>query len=444
MSMRRKIYDALLEWKKGDGESAMLIEGARRVGKTFVAEEFGRNEYRSFIVVDFRDEDVVRAFEEYGADLDLLFSTLSLIYGTRLYRGESLIVLDDVHRYIRARQLIKDLVKDRRYDYIETGSLVSIRTRSSDIVIPSEEDRLVLRPMDFEEFLWALGEGPALETMRGCFERRVPVGDATHKRMMHLFKQYVLVGGMPQAVSEYAESRNLERTDLVKREILGICRKDIGDWAGNDADRVRDIFDRIPEELDRKDKVFTLSTIGRNARMREYERSFMWLADCHVANLCMNSNSPDIGLSVFADRPALKCYMADTGLLVTHACAEGGYADNELYRSILLDGVGVNEGMLLENVVAQTLASKGDRPFFLSRGRNDPDGPMRVDFLVRRRGRICPVVVKPGNRIRDHRSLDNFLKKYGKRLGQAYVVHTKDLSVEDGIVYLPAYMTMLI
>lgn len=444
MAMKRKVYSELLDWKKGEGESALLIEGARRVGKTFIAEEFGRNEYRSYIVVDFTDDQVIEAFEQYHTDFDLLFSSLSAIYNTKLYRRESLIVFDEIQNYLEARQLIKKLVKDRRYDYIETGSLVFILTKSSNILIPSEEDRVEMHPMDFEEFLWAMGEDQALRMARDCFEKMMPMGDAVHKKMMRLFKQYVLVGGMPQAVSKYLESRDFDDADRAKRRILGLYREDIGKWANGNTNHVHNVFDRVPEELNRKDKVFTLSSIDKNARMREYEDSFMWLVDGRIVNLCLNSNNPEIGLSVYSDRPTLKCYMADTGLLVTHAFSDRRSMENELYKAILLDGIGINEGMLMENVVAQTLVSIGDRLFFYSRGREDPDGQMEIDFLIRRNGRICPIEVKSSKRSRDHKSLDRFRERFGKRLGQSYVIHSKDLSVENGIVYLPVYMTMFL
>ena len=444
MAMKRKVYSELLDWKKGEGESALLIEGARRVGKTFIAEEFGRNEYRSYIVVDFTDDQVIEAFEQYRTDFDLLFSSLSAIYNTKLYRRESLIVFDEIQNYLEARQLIKKLVKDRRYDYIETGSLVSILTKSSDILIPSEEDRVEMHPMDFEEFLWAMGKEQALGMARDCFEKMVPMGDAVHKKMMRLFKQYILVGGMPQAVSKYLESKDFDDADRAKRRILGLYREDIGKWANGNTNHVHNVFDRIPEELNRKDKVFTLSSIDKSARMREYKDSFMWLVDGRIVNLCLNSNNPEIGLSVYSDRPTLKCYMADTGLLVTHAFSDRRSMENELYKAILLDGIGINEGMLMENVVAQTLVSIGDRLFFYSRGREDPDGQMEIDFLIRRNGRICPIEVKSSKRSRDHKSLDRFRERFGKRLGQSYVIHSKDLSVEDGIIYLPVYMTMFL
>ena len=444
MAMKRKVYNELLEWKKGNGESAVLIEGARRVGKTYIADEFGKNEYRSHIVIDFTNDEVVKAFEEFHNDFDLLFNSLSTIYGTRLYVRESLIVFDEIQNYLSARQLIKHLVKDRRYDYIETGSLVSIKTKSSSILIPSEEDRIEMCPMDFEEFLWAMGEDQALDMVRECYEKRIPVGEAVHGKIMRLFKQYMLVGGMPQAVSAYVQSKDFEQVDRIKRRILGLYREDIGKWPGGNTNHVRNIFDRIPEELNRKDKVFTLSTIDKNARMREYEDSFMWLVDGRIVNLCLNSNNPEIGLSVYTDRPTLKCYMADTGLLVTHAYSDRRYLENELYKDVLLNGIGVNEGMMMENVVAQTLVSLGDRLFFYARGRNDPDGQMEIDFLIRRGKRICPVEVKSSNRSRDHKSLDDFRRRFGKRLGQSYVIHSKDLSFEDGILYIPAYMTMFI
>ena len=446
MIFKRKIYEELLHWKRTDeGRTAVLIQGARRVGKSTIAEEFAAKEYETYILVDFAAcSTEIRDLFNDVSDLNRIFMRLQFEYGVELKERKSVIIFDEVQLAPKARQAIKYLVKDGRYDYIETGSLISIRKNVRDILIPSEETKLYMYPMDYEEFRWALGDTATVKLLQGCFLNRTSLGDATNRKLMRDFRLYMLVGGMPQAVAAYMESGDFEQVDRVKRRILGLYRGDIGKWPGENTNHVRNIFDRIPEELNRKDKVFTLSTIDKNARMREYEDSFMWLVDGRIVNLCLNSNNPEIGLSVYSDRPTLKCYMADTGLLVTHAYSDRRYLENELYKDVLLNGIGVNEGMVMENVVAQTLVSLGDRLFFYSRGRNDPDGQMEIDFLIRRGGGICPVEVKSSNRSRDHKSLDDFRRRFGKRLGQSYVIHSKDLSVENGIVYLPAYMAMFV
>ena len=446
MYMRRKAYDRLLKWKKGNGESALLVEGARRVGKSYLVKEFGEREYRSCIIVNFSSDrvDPRPVFEKNAGDLDMLFDGLSALYGTRLYRRESLIVFDEIQLYLPAREMIKTLVEDKRYDYIETGSLVSIKTKMSGILIPSEEDGMELHPMDFEEFLWAMGEDQLVEYLRGCFDNLRPVGESIHHKAMRLFRQYMLVGGMPQAVQKYVEMRDFESADTVKRRILKLYREDIANWGDRNTAHILQIFDRIPAELGKESKTFTLASIGKNARMREYEDSFLWLADGKIVGICQNSTDPSVGLSAYSDMSGIKCYMADTGLLITHTYNERGYLDNELYKAILLGNLGINEGMLTENVVAQLLVSNGCRLFYYRRGRNNPKGQMEVDFLIRRGLNICPVEVKSSDDSTHHPSLDSFRKIFRKGMGPSYVLHPKDVSRKDGIIYLPLYMAQFL
>ena len=446
MYMRRKAYDRLLKWKKGNGESALLVEGARRVGKSYLVKEFGEREYRSCIIVNFSSDrvDPRPVFEKNAGDLDMLFDGLSALYGTRLYRRESLIVFDEIQLYLPAREMIKTLVEDKRYDYIETGSLVSIKTKMSGILIPSEEDGMELHPMDFEEFLWAMGEDQLVEYLRGCFDDLRPVGESIHHKAMRLFRQYMLVGGMPQAVQKYVEMRDFESADTVKRRILKLYREDIANWGDRNTAHILQIFDRIPAELGKESKTFTLASIGKNARMREYEDSFLWLADGKIVGICQNSTDPSVGLSAYSDMSGIKCYMADTGLLITHTYNERGYLDNELYKAILLGNLGINEGMLTENVVAQLLVSNGCRLFYYRRGRNDPKGQMEVDFLIRRGLKISPVEVKSSDDSTHHPSLDSFRRIFRKGMGPSYVLHPKDVSQKDGIIYLPLYMTQFL
>ena len=446
MYMRRKAYDRLLKWKKGNGESALLVEGARRVGKSYLVKEFGEREYRSCIIVNFSSDrvDPRPVFEKNAGDLDMLFDGLSALYGTRLYRRESLIVFDEIQLYLPAREMIKTLVEDKRYDYIETGSLVSIKTKMSGILIPSEEDGMELHPMDFEEFLWAMGEDQLVEYLRGCFDNLRPVGESIHHKAMRLFRQYMLVGGMPQAVQKYVETKDFESADTVKRRILKLYREDIANWGDKNTAHILQIFDRIPAELGKESKTFTLASIGKNVRMREYEDSFLWLVDGKIVDICQNSTDPSVGLSAYSDMSGIKCYMADTGLLITHTYNERGYLDNELYKAILLGNLGINEEMLTENVVAQLLVSNGCRLFYYRRGRNDPKGQMEVDFLIRRGLKISPVEVKSSDDSTHHPSLDSFRRIFRKGMGPSYVLHPKDVSQKDGIIYLPLYMTQFL
>lgn len=448
MKIKRKAYEKLLAWKKeSNGKTALLIEGARRVGKSFLVKEFAQQEYRSFIYIDFSRRDPVlrEIFEQFSADLDQFFSRLSLFFSTRLYPRESCIVFDEVQLYPPARELIKHLVADGRYDYIETGSLISIKRNVRDIVIPSEEEKLELQPIDFEEFLCAAGEEMTASFIRELYESRRPAGDAMNRRLMGLLRLYMVVGGMPAAASCYAESLDLLKVRRLQAATLSLYRDDIAKYAEGYEIKVRSIFDSIPDQLSRHERRFKLSALEPGARMRNYEEAFFWLADSKIANLCFNSADPRTGLRLNLDRTLLKCYMADTGLLVCMATSDDDRIGQDVLNALLYGKLGINEGMFFENLVAQMLRSSGHGLFFHSRPAVPEKGerPMEIDFLLRSGKKISPVEVKSAG-YRSHASLDRFISKYSDRLGPRYIIGTMDLKREGELLYLPAYMAHLI
>lgn len=338
--LKRKIYDNLINWKNNsNGKTALMIDGARRVGKSYIVEKFGKEEYKSYIIVDFGrvSQEIRNLFEYDSMDFDLFFAKLSAYFSTPLYRRESLIVFDEVQQYPKARQLIKYLVADGRYDYIETGSLIRLKKNIQDIIIPSEEDHIEMFPLDFEEFLWALGDESTYPLIKKCFEKKVPVGQALHRKIMNDFRQYILVGGMPQSVLAYVDHKDFAVSDEAKRRILRLYREDIGKFAEGYEDKVYAVFDNIPGQLSKKEKTYKLSSLSKQARFRSFEDSFIWLNEAMIVNTCFNATDPNVGLALSADNSKQKCYMADTGLLVTHTFKDKKYTDNEIYRAILFD-----------------------------------------------------------------------------------------------------------
>ena len=456
--MRRKIYDKLLEWKKNHkGDTALLIEGARRIGKSYIVEEFARKEYESYLLVDFSrvNPQVMEFFNLYLDDLDMLFMNLELYFRRKLTprqaKGEearSLVIFDEVQFCPRARAAIKHLVADRRYDYIETGSLISIKKNVKDIMLPSEEHAIEMFPMDFEEFLWAMGDEMLMLYIRMRFDKRLPM-EAFHRRAMDYFRQYLIVGGMPQAVLKYVETRDFEKVDEVKRDILALYRNDIHKYADNQETKVAAIFEEIPGQLQKHEKKFVLSALQSEARMRDYSQAFFWLSDAKIINCCYNSTAPSIGLKLNEERTTLKCYMGDTGLLISHAFDERGIVSADLYRKLMFDKLEVNEGMLVENIVAQMLRAAGHKLYFFSdSSRTSVEDRMEIDFLIAKhvttsRHNISPIEVKSGQRYTLN-SLRKCIAKYGSQLSTPYVLHDKDVKIEDGIVYLPLYMTPLL
>ena len=445
--LRRKLYDKLVDWKRESaGSTALLVEGARRVGKSCLVEQFGNAEYESTLLIDFSKapDEIFDIFKHETYDLDFLFAKLSAFYGVALHPRESLVVFDEVQLCPWARQLIKHLVADGRYDYIETGSLITLRVNTEGILIPSEEERISMYPLDFEEFLWALGDDQSMEYVRTCFNREAPLGQAVHRKLLNVFRQYLLVGGMPKAVSVYAESKDFSRVDRTKRTILGLYREDVAKFAGKEASRVRAIFDQIPSQLSQHDKRFVLSSLEKNARSRAYEDAFMWLTEAMVVNPCYKSLDPCVGLALNADHARLKCYLNDTGLLVSQVFEGGSPGGDDLYRALLFDKLGINEGMFIENAVAQMLVASGhDLYFYANDDRASAENRMEIDFLVQCGKRVSPIEVK-SSVSRRHASLDKFKKKFGKRIGQSYVACSKDLERVGDVLYVPYYMAALI
>lgn len=450
--MRRKITEKLLDWKQNrQGESALLIEGARRVGKSFIVEAFAREAYRSYILIDFNSasEDIRRLFRDYRGDLDMLFMYLSSFTNTKLYPRESLIIFDDVQFCPDARAAIKYLVADRRYDYIETGSLVSIRQNVQGILIPSEEERLEMQPMDFEEFLWACGNETLMPMIKACFERQQSMGQTMHRKAMDYFRQYLIVGGMPQAVQKYVDTHDFEAVDRIKRQILSLYRNSIAQYAGSYISKVTGIFDAIPGQLQKHDKKFKFSDIKKEARFRDYDSALFWLSDAQIVNLCYKTTEPNIGLSLNRDSLSIKCYMADTGLFISHAFDDKGIVSEEVYLKILKDKLEMNGGMIIENIVAQMLRASGHKLFFFSsQSRTDKESRMEIDFLISKakvtsRHNISPIEVKSTQRYTTN-SLNKCIRKYGQYLDVPYVIHTADYKIENGITYLPLYMTPLL
>ena len=450
--MRRKIYTELLKWKEEEaGRTALLIDGARRVGKSYIVENFAKQEYKSYIIIDFNrvNQEVTELFENYLNDLDLFFMYLSNYYNVKLYERDTLIIFDEVQLFPRARAAIKYLVADGRYDYIETGSLMSIKKNVKDIVIPSEERHLRMYPLDFEEFLWALDNESLMDFIKVFFEKKKPLGAALHRKAMDYFRQYMIVGGMPQAVERYVETKDFERVDRVKRDILELYRADIVKHAQGYEMKVEQIFDDIPAQLQKHDKKFKLSSLKKEARFRDYEDAIFWLSDAMIVNVCYNSTAPNIGLKLNMDRVTMKCYMADTGLLISHAFDENGIVSEEIYKKLLFDKLEVNKGMIMENIVAQMLVASGHKLYFYNNpSRDDASLRMEIDFLIAKskitsKHNISPIEVKSGGKY-TLTSLKKCREKYTEQLDTLSVLHKNDLKVEEGIVYLPLYMTPLL
>ena len=451
-TLRRKIYTELLKWKEEEaGRTALLIDGARRVGKSHIVENFAKQEYKSYIIIDFNrvNQEVTELFENYLNDLDLFFMYLSNYYNVKLYERDTLIIFDEVQLFPRARAAIKYLVADGRYDYIETGSLMSIKKNVKDIVIPSEERHLRMYPLDFEEFLWALDNESLMDFIKVFFEKKKPLGAALHRKAMDYFRQYMIVGGMPQAVERYVETKDFERVDRVKRDILELYRADIVKHAQGYEMKVEQIFDDIPAQLQKHDKKFKLSSLKKEARFRDYEDAIFWLSDAMIVNVCYNSTAPNIGLKLNMDRVTMKCYMADTGLLISHAFDENGIVSEEIYKKLLFDKLEVNKGMIMENIVAQMLVASGHKLYFYNNpSRDDASLRMEIDFLIAKskitsKHNISPIEVKSGGKY-TLTSLKKCREKYTEQLDTLYVLHKNDLKVEEGIVYLPLYMTPLL
>lgn len=448
MELQRELYDKLLAWKeRSNGRTALLIEGARRVGKSTTARRFGSEHYRSYVLIDLAvaSKTIRDNFEENLTNLDRFFQTISIEYGVHLHERDTLIIFDEVQMFPKARQAIKYLVADGRYDYLETGSLISIRENVEDIVIPSEEERVQMHPLTFPEFLRAAGEEPLLHYISDSFRERIALEDSFHKRASHLIREYMLVGGMPQSVVAYFESaRDFSAADRVKRQILDLYRDDIQKIARRYRSKVSSLFEFIPGYLSTHERRVVLERIDRNGEFDRYDDPLFWLGDSMICNLCYRCSDPNVGLALNRDDSYVKCYMADTGLLVSLAFSENELTSLEVYRKILSGRLALNEGMLHENLVAQAIAASGRKLYFYThyskeKHRND----IEIDFLLSVGGRtapkIDPVEVKSSKNY-TKTSYEKFRKRFGKRIGRSIIVHPKALSIEGDEMRIPTYM----
>lgn len=450
MDFYRKIYDKLVDWKNtSNGKNALLIEGARRIGKSTIAETFGKNNYKSYILIDFRvaSKTIRDNFNEnlLPNRMNDFFNIIKTEYGKELYFRDSLIIFDEVQVFPKAREAIKDLVKDGRYDYIETGSLISIKENVKDIVIPSEEKKIKMYPMDFEEFLMAEGESQLLSYIKDCVKNKKPLIDGFHKRASYCFKEYMLVGGMPQSVLSYLENnKNFSKADEAKREILGLYGDDIKKASKKYRLKISRLFDNIPGFLSKHEKKINLSEVGEKKQFLDYAEALYWLEDSMICNLCYKCNDPNIGFALTKDDSSLKCYMGDTGLLVSLAFSENEIVEKEIYKSIIHDKLSINKGMLFENVVAQILRSNGNDLYFYTHyseqlHKND----IEIDFLLSNKSKtnlkVYPLEVKSSKNYTTT-SYDAFKKRFGKNIEESLIVHPKQFIKENDSMRIPAYM----
>lgn len=436
---QRKIYAQMKAWKeKRQGRTALLVEGQHRVGKSTVVEAFARNEYKSYILLDFSAAaKEVRALFEDVSDLDYLFLQLQLRMGVRLFKRDSVVIFDEVQLCPLARQAIKALVKDRRYDYIETGSLLSIKKNVKDILIPSEETRLSMYPMDFEEFLWAQGDTVTIPLLRDLYEKKRPAGEA-HRKLMRSFRLYMLVGGMPQAVSAYRETKQFEDVDQIKREILHLYEEDFHKIDGTG--RLSQLFDAIPAQLNKKSSRYAVSGVLPHLRPGRSANRISELLDSCTVLAAYQANEPSAGLSLTRDMKRFKLFLADTGLFVTLAFKDKAFTDNTIYQKLLGDRLPANLGYLYENVVAQVLTAAGHRLYYHTFHQLTTTHSYEIDFLIARESKICPLEIKSSGYKR-HVSLDVFGQKYARHIAEKYLIYTKDLQKEGEVLCLPVYMT---
>ncbi len=440
---KRKMYERMLKWKnERNGDSALLIQGARRIGKSTLAEEFARKEYRSYILIDFAvaPAEVYDLFKDIS-DLNYIFLRLQLIYQVQLIERNSVIIFDEIQKAPLARQAIKYLVKDHRYDYIETGSLITVHKSCVDILLPSEETRVDMFPMDYEEFRWALGDTATIPLLRTAFEKRIPLGDAVHRKLMRDFRLYMLVGGMPKAVAEYIKTNHLGAVDLIKRDIVSLYEEDF--WKLDDTGRAAAMFDAIPAQLSKNASRFQISASIPGERAERVTSVVKMMNDCMATNVAYHSNDPNIGLALTMDHERFKIYASDTGLFVTLAFKDKGFTENSIYEKLLNDKLSTNLGYVYENVIAQMLRASGKQLFYHTIPTPDGKKYYEIDFLIADEHKVSPIEVKSSG-YKSHTSLDVFCKKYSDRIQNRYIIYTKDLKREQGIDYIPVYMTMFL
>lgn len=441
MEFKRKVYEKMIKWKNEFAPNyALFLKGARRVGKSTLALKFGKENYKSFIEIRFdrAPDEIKELFVNSLEDLDTLFNKLQIFYKTRLYPGESVIILDEIQLFPKARQALKTLLEDKRYDYIETGSLASITKKSKDILIPSEEYTIEVLPMDFEEFMWAMDDEFTIEIIKEHYSSLKPFGKI-NRDLMKRFREYILVGGMPQAIVEYINSKDFGKVDFIKQNILNLYESDIDTQKDENPIYVKNVFMHIPSELSKHDKQFILSHID-GARRREYNDPIKWLNEAMIVNISENVTDPSVAFNLSTVDPSFKCYMGDTGLLVSLAYKNKDYLENELYEAILFDKLHINEGMIIENIVSQSLKANGHNIYYYKKtDKKTKMTIMEIDFLIRQNNKVCPIEVKSTNNY-SITSLKKFKNMYIKKIGRAYVLHNGDIKVEDDIIYLPYYM----
>ena len=440
---KRKAYDKLLQWKAlSSGKTALLIEGARRIGKSTLVELFAKQEYESYILIDFANvkPEVNELVESSISDLDYFFTRLQFLYKVQLHERKSVIIFDEVQKQPLARQAIKYLVKDGRYDYIETGSLISIRQNVQSIVIPSEEERIQMFPMDYEEFRWALGDTATIPLLTQLYNKHQSLGESVHRQAMRDFRLYMLVGGMPQAVNEYLTTNNLQAVDRIKRNILQLYADDLHkiDPSG----KLRALFWAIPEELHKNASRYQVTTVIENTTTEKRNELIEAMRESMIANVAYHCNDPHVGLHLTTEKSKYKMYLADTGLFVTLAFWDKDFTENTIYQKLLSDKLDANLGYVYENVAAQMIRSAGNELYyytFLNATRNQYE----IDFLLSRGNKICPVEVKSSG-YKTHASIDEFCRKYSSRIGNRYLIYTKDLRKDGETLLVPIYMTSLL
>lgn len=440
---RRKIYDKLLEWKtESDGRTALLIEGARRVGKSTVVEEFAKNEYESYILIDFsRASKAVKELFEDISDLDYLFLQLQLQYKVDLHERRSLIIFDEVQQCPLARQAIKALVADHRYDYVETGSLISIKRNVKDILIPSEERKISMYPMDHEEFLWAVGDTTTIPLLKKVFDSGKPVGVQIHRKLMRDFRLYMLVGGMPQAVNEYIETNNFRKVDQIKRDILNLYEDDFKkiDPTG----KLSSLFDAIPAQLNKNASRYQVSSVLNGERAENILESIAELKDSKTVLVSYHANDPNAGMSNNKDLGKFKLFLSDTGLFTTLMFKDRDFTENIIYEKLLNDKLSANLGYLYENAVAQILTANGDALFYHTFMNESTRRNYEIDFILARKNKVCPIEVKSSG-YKTHASLDAFSRKFSDRILDKYLIYTKDFAKDEDIFCLPIYLVQFL
>lgn len=440
---KRKAYDSILQWKKErDGATALLVHGARRIGKSTIVEEFAKKEYQSYLLIDFSvaPAEVTELFDDIS-DLNYIFFRLQIIYHVQLFERKSVIVFDEVQKCPLARQAIKHLVKDHRYDYIETGSLISVRKSSIDIVIPSEETKIEMYPMDYEEFKWSLGDTVTIPLLRAAFEKRMPLGDSVHRRMMRDFRLYMLVGGMPQAVAEYIKTNNMKAVDMVKRDIIALYDGDFNKI--DNSERASAMFEAIPALLSKNVSRYKVAYAISGERAERVEPIVKMMENSMTTNIAYHVNDPNAGLALTKDNNYYKMYVGDTGLFITLAFKDKDFTENIIYDKLLNDKLSTNLGYVYENMIAQMLRAAGKKLYYHTIPYGEGKKYYEVDFVMADGFKVSPIEVKSSG-YKTHASLDAFCKKYSSRIQNKYLIYTKDLCRVGDVNYIPVYMALFL